>query len=247
VINKIETVANYIQESKYLVIFTGAGISTPSGLPDYRGSDGVWTRRDKGLKPKPLPKPWNEFEPNIAHKCIVTLQDLGYLKFLISQNVDNLHLKSGIHPDVIAELHGNSVLMKCISCDIRYSINEIKWDFSLFGRGYRTQKTHPNQPNCPNCSSRIISSIINFGDPMPEKESDKAHSNSVKSDLFIVIGSTLKVNPAASYPRIAKKNGARLVILNKGPTASDSRADINIDGDCAKILPLIIDKITKNT
>ncbi|HUU80550.1 MAG TPA: Sir2 family NAD-dependent protein deacetylase, partial [Acidobacteriota bacterium] len=91
---RIETFAQWLYESRYPVVFTGAGISTGSGLPDFRGPDGLWTRRDKGLPPKPTAKPWDSVEPNIGHLAIVKLQEIGKLKFLISQNVDNLHLKS---------------------------------------------------------------------------------------------------------------------------------------------------------
>ena len=113
---RIETFAKLLYRSRYLVFFTGAGISTESGLPDFRGPDGIWTRRDKGLTPEPLNKPWNLFEPNSGHLAIVELQNIGKLKFLISQNVDNLHLKSGIRLDLLAELHGNITRFRCTGC-----------------------------------------------------------------------------------------------------------------------------------
>ena len=103
---RIETLARLLCKSRYPVFFTGAGISTESGLPDFGGPDGMWTRRDKGLAPKPS-RPWDSVEPNSGHMALAELQKMGKLKFLISQNVDNLHLKSGIRPDLLAELHGN--------------------------------------------------------------------------------------------------------------------------------------------
>ena len=240
-ISKIQTIAEWIKSSNHLVVFTGAGISTGSGLPDYRGPDGVWTRRDKGLEPKPLSKPWAEFEPNPAHYAIVDLQNLGYLKFLISQNVDNLHIKSGINPDLIAELHGNSTKLKCIQCDSRYVKSDLGWNVDAFGRGYRKSTPHPDQPMCPNCSGRLISEIVNFGDPMPDRETTLSYDHAKNSDVFFVIGSSLVVNPAASYPRIAKLNGAKLIIVNKGMTPLDVKADIKLDEDIMEIIPKIVE------
>ncbi|MBY9002183.1 MAG: hypothetical protein KGD64_14785, partial [Candidatus Heimdallarchaeota archaeon] len=133
--DEINQIAKMIKNSNYLIVFTGAGVSTESGIADFRGKDGIWTRRDKGLAPK-QGKHFDDVEPNKAHFAIKELQDLGIMKFLISQNVDNLHLKSGIKPDLIAELHGNYTLMKCLECDERYSRNEIQWDRELHGRGY---------------------------------------------------------------------------------------------------------------
>ncbi|KPV64033.1 MAG: NAD-dependent protein deacetylase [Candidatus Bathyarchaeota archaeon BA2] len=111
---KINTLAQWMFEARYLVVFTGAGISTESGLPDFRGPNGIWTRMDKGLPPKSMPA-WDSVQPNKGHLAIVELQNLGKLKFLISQNVDNLHLKSGINPELLAELHGNIAKLRCES------------------------------------------------------------------------------------------------------------------------------------
>jgi len=113
---RIKTLAQWLYESRYPVFFTGAGISTESGLPDFRGPDGVWTRKDKGLPQKPMSRPWDSVEPNKGHLTLVELQKLGKLKFLISQNVDNLHLKSGIRPELLAELHGNITKLRCTQC-----------------------------------------------------------------------------------------------------------------------------------
>jgi NAD-dependent SIR2 family protein deacetylase len=239
----INQAAKYIAQSKSLVIFTGAGISTPSGLPDYRGPDGVWTRRDKGLKPKPLGKPWHEFEPNEAHDAIVKLQDLEILKYLISQNVDGLHIKSGIRPELIAELHGNSTLMKCSICDGRYTKPELNWDDTKFGKGYRSHGIVSNQPKCPKCQGRIISSVVNFGDPMPEQEIRSSHHYTEHSDVFLVIGSSLSVVPASSFPKIAKDCGATVIIINQGETAMEDLADLRINGDCGTIFPRIVDHV----
>ncbi|TET74475.1 MAG: hypothetical protein E3J43_09785, partial [Candidatus Heimdallarchaeota archaeon] len=123
----VNDIVKMINESNYVVAFTGAGISTESGLSDFRGKDGIWTRKEKGLPPK-RGKHFDEVKPNAGHLALVALQDMGVLKFLISQNVDNLHLKSGIKPELIAELHGNYMFMRCIECDTRYKREEIGWD-----------------------------------------------------------------------------------------------------------------------
>ena len=122
--NRIQALAEWLYESRYPVVFTGAGISTESGLPDFRGPDGLWTRRDKGLPPKPTNQSWDAVEPNKGHLAIVSLQELGKLKFLISQNIDNLHLKSGIPPELLAELHGNIRKLRCTGCGKAFDPHE---------------------------------------------------------------------------------------------------------------------------
>lgn len=241
--DKIDQVIDIIKNSKYLVIFTGAGISTESGLPDYRGPEGVWTLRAKGLKPKKPDKPYSAIEPNVGHHVLVSLYKYGYLKYLISQNVDNLHLKSGIPENIIAELHGNSNKVKCLTCDKRFTKNEVKWNNTIHGTGYRTQKPLENQPKCPNCNGRLISSVINFNDPMPEKEMTEAEINSKKADVMIVIGSTLSVFPAANFPIIAKSYGAILVIINMGATELDHLADVRISGKAGEVLSKILKRL----
>ncbi|OLS20757.1 MAG: NAD-dependent protein deacylase 2 [Candidatus Heimdallarchaeota archaeon LC_3] len=240
----LDEIANLIINSHHLVIFTGAGVSTESGLADYRGPDGVWTRRDKGLKPKTGPSV-ELVKPNRAHLAIKKLQDLGFLKYLISQNVDNLHLRSGINPEIVSELHGNHALMKCSSCDLRYSKEEVNWDDNIYGRGYRTQTPVTDQPDCPSCQGRLISSIVNFDDPMPIKEMEKATNHSKKSDVYTVVGSTLLVQPAAFLPKLAFVNGAKLVIINIGETPLDSYAQYRITEKAGEFLDQLIANVKK--
>ncbi len=242
--NQVEQVAKLVFESKYLVVFTGAGISTESGLADFRGKDGLWTRRDKGLPP-PKSKHFDEVEPNAGHRAIVDLQEMGLLKFLLSQNVDNLHLKSGIKPELIAELHGNYMLMKCIDCDTRYTKEKIGWDRDVHGRGFRTEQHEPNQPLCPECQGRIITSVVNFNDPMPEKEMTISKEHTLKCDLMIVVGSSLAVQPAAGFPLKAKRNGAKLVIINIDSTPLDNKADIKLDVEAGEFLTEIVATVKK--
>lgn len=240
---KLDLIADWIVNSKHLVAFTGAGISTESGIPDFRGPDGVWTRRDKGLPPPKMKKAWSEVGPNEGHMVLVELQDMGLLKFLITQNTDNLHRQSGIHPEKISELHGNGTLMKCLSCDKRMTYEEAGWDKRIFGPGYRTHPTKENQPNCPHCEGRLISSVINFGDPMPESDFKIAYENSEISDVYLMIGSSLVVNPAADLPILAMENDAKTVLINIGETPLDDQVDIKIEEKIGGILVSILEKV----
>jgi len=149
--SRIQTLAQWMFECERVVVFTGAGISTESGLPDFRGPDGVWTRQEKGLPPRPMDLDWSSVEPNEAHGAVVELQKMGKLDFLISQNVDNLHLKSGIRPELLAELHGNIALLRCGQCEKTYSKP------AEIGR-------------CP-CGGKLTSSVVNFGDPVAPENS----------------------------------------------------------------------------
>ena len=227
-----------VKNSNYLVALTGAGISTDSGLSDYRGPNGVWTRKDKGLEPLPS-REITTVIPNKGHKALVSLFELGKLQFLISQNVDNLHLKSGIKPEKLVELHGNHNLFKCIACDSRFTAKELNWDKSIYGNGYRKDPPHLDQPMCY-CGGRIISSIINFGDPMPKKELDLAFYHAKKTDVFLVIGSSLVVHPAASLPLECYNNGGSVIIINKGETALDDIALIKINDSAGTVLEELV-------
>lgn len=237
---KIKLAAQWINESKKFVIFTGAGISTDSGLPDFRGPDGVWTRRDAGLPPPKSP-PWDQVKPNQAHYLIVELLEMGKLDYVISQNIDGLHAKSGIPFDKLSELHGNLYFMKCLKCDSKMTFEEVGWDKKRWGNGYRTDKVRNGQPSCPRCGGRVISSIVNFGDPLPYEELEEAIRRSEQANVFFVIGSSLVVSPAANMPGYAKRNGAKLIILNQGETPYDDYADLRFFELISEVFPPIVE------
>lgn len=241
---RIIQAAEIIKKSSYLVVFTGAGISTESGIPDYRGPDGVWTRRDKGLPPPQMKVPWDQVKPNSGHYAILELQNLGILKFLISQNVDNLHLTSGIKEEMIAEFHGNSERMRCLECDKRFKKSEI-WDEKKWGKGYLSGPVHKDQPKCPECGGRIISSIVNFKDPIPEKEYSLSVYHSQKADVFLVVGSSLSVTPASYMPQYAFKNRAKLIIINREETPMDHKATVLFHENAGETLIKILEQIKK--
>lgn len=240
----IVTAAHWIANARHVVVFTGAGISTDSGLPDFRGPDGVWTRRDQGLPPPAMKVPYSEIRPNVAHAALVELERHGRMQFLISQNVDGLHLASGFPADKLAELHGNGDLMRCLACDRTCTLEAAGWDPARHGNGYRTDPIRPGQPKCPACGGRIISSVVNFDDPMPAKEMALATEHSRRCDVFFVIGSSLQVSPANEMPRIAAEAGAKLILLNRGETPLDDRADLRMHDGIGDVLPAIVRAVT---
>jgi len=221
---RIGTLAQWMFESKHLVVFTGAGISTESGLPDFRGPDGIWTRQAKGLSTKA--RSFNSVAPNEGHMAVAELQNLGKLSFLISQNVDNLHLRSGIRPAMLAELHGNVTKLRCASCEAEV-------------------EKSAGSVECPSCGGKLASSVVDFGQPLPRKALRDSYHHSEKCDLFIVVGSSLVVTPAADMPGVALQSGARLVIINEGETPLDQLAHLRFRGKIGKVLPPAVAQVKK--
>ena len=239
----IETIAGWILESAHLVAFTGAGISTDSGIPDFRGPDGVWTRRDAGLSaPRWRVRP-DQVRPNASHLGLVELEKLGKLQFLITQNTDNLHRESGISPKRIAELHGNGRLMRCLQCDRQFTREESGWHTGQWGPGYRTDQPRPGQPPCPSCGGRLISSVVNFGDPLPYKEIERSHEHAGRCDLMLVLGSSLVVQPAASFVGVALQAGARVVLINQGETPYDEVVTLRLWSGIGDVLPPAVERV----
>jgi NAD-dependent deacetylase len=219
---RIATLVSWFYESNRTVMFTGAGISTESGLPDFRGPDGLWTRKDKGLPN--IPRDFSGAEPNSGHKAIVELQRLGKMKFLISQNVDNLHLKSGIRPEMLAELHGNITRLRCGKCE-----------FIMDNSGDRIA--------CPECGGKMAPSVVDFGQSLPRKDLQQAYFHSQNCDLFVVVGSSLVVYPAADMPQVALDSGARLVIINQGETPFDQDANLRFNEKIGDVLPPAVEQL----
>jgi NAD-dependent SIR2 family protein deacetylase len=222
---KIQSLAQWLLDSQYPVFFTGAGISTESGLPDFRGPDGLWTRRDKGLAPKSMSKPWDSVDPNSGHLALVELQKLGKLQFLISQNVDNLHLKSGIQPERLAELHGNMTKLRCTTCG-------------------KTVDRSAGKVSCV-CGGSLVSSVVDFGQSLPERDLALSFEHSRNSDLFVVVGSSLVVTPAAQMPMEALRAGSKLVVINQGETPFDTHAHLRFHEKIGDILPKTLKRLKK--
>eukprot|EP00330_Aristerostoma_sp_ATCC50986_P007006 CAMPEP_0114581122 /NCGR_PEP_ID=MMETSP0125-20121206/5261_1 /TAXON_ID=485358 ORGANISM="Aristerostoma sp., Strain ATCC 50986" /NCGR_SAMPLE_ID=MMETSP0125 /ASSEMBLY_ACC=CAM_ASM_000245 /LENGTH=395 /DNA_ID=CAMNT_0001773075 /DNA_START=86 /DNA_END=1276 /DNA_ORIENTATION=+ len=222
---KAKVLAEQIRNSKHFVAFTGAGISTSAGIADFRsGVDtklatgpGAWEKKATGYNKKPaVSKPMHSAIPTPTHMALVALERAGYLKYLISQNVDGLHRKSGFPSRKLAELHGNTNLEVCRSkgCGKQYL------------RDFRTrtaQKVHDHQTSrkCENCGGKLYDSIINFGENLPEYELTEGFRQSEKSDLMLCLGSSLRVTPAADMPLETARNKGQLVIVNLQSTPLD--------------------------
>ena len=236
----------WVKESNNIVIFTGAGISTESGIPDFRSPGGIWTKMQPIMFQDFMSSEESQIEswkrkfvidqdmkiakPNIGHKVLAELYATNKVSYVLTQNIDNLHHDSGIPPDKIIELHGNSTYAKCLDCEKRYELDYIK----KFLEGKKNNYTQ--SPKCLVCNGIIKSATISFGQPMPEKEMKIAEEASINCDLFIAIGSSLKVYPAAGLLILAKNNGAKLVILNREPTDLDSIANEVINKEIGETL-----------
>jgi len=247
----IDQVADWILQSQRLVVFTGAGLSTESGIPDFRSPGGVWSRYNPAdfdfqnflASETSREKYWQmatemyasirEAEPNPAHLAIYGLDRLGKLEVVITQNIDGLHEKAGHDADKIIELHGTALHVSCLNCGKRYNRDEIQ----------ERIKQGAKAPACDDCRGPLKPATISFGQAMPERETQEAYRRSAASDLFIVIGSSLVVQPAASLPLAAKRGGARLVIVNRDPTPYDDLADLVIPGQAGRILPAILERV----
>ncbi|MBN1161536.1 MAG: Sir2 family NAD-dependent protein deacetylase [Dehalococcoidales bacterium] len=249
-----EKTTDLILQSRKLVVFTGAGVSTESGIPDFRGPQGLWSRFDpddftieKFLSdPESRRKQWYIFKeglmtdkalPNDAHVAIAELYKMGRLDCVITQNIDNLHQKAGLPDDVVFELHGNMQWAVCLECGRRYSFNEIKTRLD----------TGEDIPDCPACHGMLKPAIVMFGEQLPYDVLEEAGRRARSSDLFIVIGSTLVVYPAAYMPRYAVQSGAKLVIVNQGETPLDREAVVCISARAGETMAAIVNKVKEKT
>jgi NAD-dependent deacetylase len=229
--SSIERLKRMLDRSRRAVVFTGAGISTESGIPDYRSAGGFWTKnqpidfRDFTAFEEMRAESWrrkiasdeafSRAEPNRGHRAVAHLVGQGKVASVITQNIDGLHQRSGVPEEKVIELHGNGTYAACLSCNKRYELAE------MFASFRATEKP----PEC-DCGGFIKTATISFGQAMPVEAMRRAKKESLAGDLFLAIGSSLVVYPAASLPAVAKQNGARLVIINRDPTELDYLADL---------------------
>ncbi len=227
-----DALAEQLRAASRIVIFTGAGISTESGIPDFRSPGGVWSkmkpiyfqefvgseakRREAWTRVFSGAAGWVGKEPNAGHFAVARLIASGKASAVITQNVDNLHQASGIPESKVVELHGNASYATCLSCGLRYELDELRPVFVDQGR----------IPVCRDCGELVKTATISFGQQMPEEPMLRADAETHLCDLFLVLGSSLVVTPAAHFPVKAKRNGARLVILNRDETPLDDLADL---------------------
>jgi NAD-dependent deacetylase len=229
-----------VAASERLVAFTGAGISAESGIPTYRGEGGVWNRYDPGKYANIdyfMQDPsyyWNFFRdvrypvlkrahPNPAHRALAELETRGSLGSLITQNIDGLHQEAG--SSNVLELHGNTRRIVCLDCGRKHTLDEV---YELTGKSL--------PPVCTACSGRLKPDVVFFGEALPEAVLAQAVEDSQDCDLFLVVGSSLVVQPAATLPALAARGGAKLVIVNKGPTPLDSIADLVLNDAASEVL-----------
>jgi NAD-dependent deacetylase len=243
-----ELLQKLVRESRRAVAFTGAGISTECGIPDFRSPGGLWTKnqpiefseflrskemRDEAWRRKfAMEDSFRAAKPGRGHRALATLLQSGKLSAVITQNIDNLHQVSGIPDGKVIELHGNGSYATCLDCGIRYELDWVKERF---------EKSSGSAPDCTCCGGPVKSATISFGQSMPEEPMRQAEIEALAADLFIAIGSSLVVWPAAGFPLRAKRNGARLVILNREPTDLDDVADLVIREDIGDVLEVFLD------
>ncbi|RFU34118.1 hypothetical protein B7463_g2209, partial [Scytalidium lignicola] len=219
---KAQALADQIKKSKHFIAFTGAGVSTSTGIPDFRGPEGAWTLRAQGRQRTSKAISTLQAIPSPTHMALVGLQNRGLLKFLVSQNCDGLHRRSGILPDRISELHGNSNLEYCKDCGKEY----------LRGR------------KCPCCNGILLDSIINFTEPLPPKHVERAFDNAKEADLCLVLGSSLMVTPANEIPEVvSRKRNAKLVICNLQQTPLDALSDLRIYSKTDDLMIRVMEKL----
>lgn len=239
---KVDELKRLIAGTRRIVAFTGAGISTESGIPDYRSPGGIWTkfrpiefgdfvasqeaRREAWRRKFASDAVMKAATPNAGHRALVRLNEEGRLIACITQNIDGLHQASGLPGDKVIELHGNATYASCLECSRRY---ELDWVKQIFADNERL-------PLCTTCGGIIKTATISFGQSMPEAEMARAQEAALAAELIIAIGSSLVVYPAAGFPILAKRNGAAYVIINREPTEQDDMADLVINAEIGATL-----------
>jgi len=238
----VERLGDLIAAAKVIVPFTGAGISTECGIPDFRSPGGIWTRnrpipfdefvasqdaRDEAWRRRfAMEATFNAARPGRGHRALAALYKAGKVPAIVTQNIDNLHQASGFATDHVIELHGNTTYARCIGCEKPYSLDWVKQLFDADGHA----------PDCPSCGDPVKTATISFGQAMPENEMRRATELAQHCDLFIAIGSSLVVWPAAGFPLLARNCGAKLVIVNNEATEQDEMADLVIRHDIGETL-----------
>ena len=245
--------AQLIRQANKILVFTGAGLGTESGIPDFRSPGGIWDRYDPSdfyfqkiiSDEKAREKYWkmsSEYwdvmknaKPNRAHLAIKELEDAGKLLAIVTQNIDGLHQKAGNSPDKIIELHGTAFSVSCLNCGRKYDREEIE----------KRIRSGVKVPYCDSCSGILKPDTISFGQALPQDKLSMAFKYASECDLCIVLGSSLVVYPAASVPSHAVQNGAKLIIINKDSTHLDPEADLVIHDSVSKALGKMVELALK--
>ena len=237
-----EALADLVRRSSNIVVLTGAGISTESGIPDFRSPGGLWSkyriieypefiasedaRREDWARRFEMADQIGEVGPNIGHKVLAGWVADGRCSTIITQNVDGLHQEAGVDGDKVIEIHGTARHATCVDCDTRHEIADCRAMFEATGAA----------PRCTACGGVIKSAVVMFAQMMPEDKVAQAVETARSADTFIAIGSSLLVHPAATLPLHAKRAGARLAIVNREPTELDPFADVVVHGEIGQVL-----------
>jgi NAD-dependent deacetylase len=241
----LDTIAGWLRDARFVAALAGAGISTESGIPDFRGPQGVWTKNPDAEKaaqigyymsdPELRKRAWQHrlgsemwrAEPNEGHRALVDLERKGALHSLVTQNVDGLHHAAGQSPELVVEIHGNVREAKCMSCGWRGPMHET----------LERVRAGDEDPACTDCGGILKSATISFGENLVADDLDRAQLDAMRSDLYLAIGTSLVVYPAAGLPELALRSGARLVICNAEETPFDAVADAVLRDPLGRVLP----------
>jgi NAD-dependent deacetylase len=245
----VDQLAGLIRSARRTVVFTGAGMSTESGIPDFRSPGGIWTkmmpvefqdyvrdpqvRRVSWQRRFEMEETWNKVEPNDGHRAVAELVAQGRVSHVITQNIDALHQAAGVPDAAVIELHGNTRYAKCLDCGLRVEIPDIRAHFD----------SHGDAPDCAACGGIVKTATISFGQPMPQDEMLRAEAATLACELMLVMGSSLGVYPAAGFPLMAKRNGAGLAILNRDETPQDRYADLVINAEIGPTIRAVVEAL----
>jgi NAD-dependent deacetylase len=240
-----------LRAARKTVVFTGAGISTESGVPDFRSPGGIWTqmapiqfedfvssaemRREAWRRRFAMEEMFARVRPNDGHDAIAALVARGVVSHVITQNIDDLHQRSGIPVEQVIELHGNTRYAKCLDCGTRAELEPIRTHFEIY----------EEPPDCVTCRGLLKTATISFGQAMPEREMERAERVTRACDLFLVLGSSLVVYPAAGFPLMAKREGAKLAIVNREPTDCDGVADLVLHAEIGPTLCAVLERFPR--
>lgn len=246
----VARLAEMLRGARDVVAFTGAGISTESGIPDFRSPGGIWTqmapidfqdflssaamRKEAWRRRFAMEDTFARARPNGGHEAIAALVACGKVSHVITQNIDNLHQQSGVPATRVIELHGNTRYAKCLECGARAELEPIRTHFDA----------HGDPPDCAECGGLLKTATISFGQAMPEREMERAERATRACDLFLVLGSSLVVYPAAGFPLMAKRGGAKLVIVNRDPTDQDDMADLVLHAEIGPTLQEAMERLS---
>jgi len=238
---KVNLLADWMAKAKHIVVHTGAGISTSAGIPDFRGPKGVWTLEKKGEKPE-MNVSWDDAQPTKTHMALAKLVEVGKVKFIVTQNIDGLHLRSGVSRSSIAELHGNMFVDQCDKCHRMFVRDS---PAPTVGQKYVGGDCPATRQNGRNCRGKLKDFVLDWEAELPDSDLTLSDTHSMMADLSIVMGSTLQIIPAGNLPTYTKKyqEGGKLVICNLQPTKQDKKADLSVHTYVDDVMEMVMKKL----